>query len=266
MIDSHCHLDLDPFKQDWEAVLHRAKKEGLTRLLIPGTHPRNLPWQRNIFLAASSCLPVDLALGVHPYFITQDLQPSDIVRFLEAAFSCDEVNPVAIGEIGLDGHIDTPMKRQKDCLNVQIQFAQERQLPIILHHRKTHHLLFEALKETQFEGGGVIHAFSGSKEVAQAYIDKGFYLGFGGTITYARGAKTKETLAYVFEKHPERILIETDAPDMPMQGRQGERNSPEYLGEVISSIAKQTGATKEAIDKLSSDNYYKCFGLSAKSL
>lgn len=264
MIDSHCHLDLDPFRRDWETVIQRAKSQGLTRLLIPGTHPENSSWQRHISSAASSIIPVDIAVGVHPYFITDNLQPSDIFRFLEDTVSLDGVNPVAIGEIGLDGHIETSIKRQKDCLNVQIQFAQEQQLPIILHHRKTHHLLFEAFKQNRFDEGGVIHAFSGSKEVAQTYIDNGFYLGFGGTITYARAAKTKETLDYVFETHPDRILIETDAPDMPIEGRQGQRNSPEYLGDVIAAIAEQTGATREAIDKLSSDNYHRCFGLSAK--
>lgn len=265
MIDSHCHLDLPAFENDWQQVLQQAKQQGLTRLLIPGTHPRYLAHQHHICVNAAAIMPVDVAWGFHPYFISEELKPSHIQAALEQAFASNLGTPVAIGEIGLDGQLATPMSQQQACFEAQLAFAKSRQLPVILHHRKSHHLLFSGLKAQQFNQGGVVHAFSGSIEVAKTYLEMGFYLGFGGTITYPRGAKTRKTLEYVLACHPERVLIETDAPDMPMQGRQGQRNSPAYLGDVVSAIATLSGNSKQAIVTLTSENYLACFGLTGTS-
>lgn len=237
MIDSHCHLDLPAFEQDWQAVLQRAHLAGVSRVLVPGTQAHL--WQRQQTMASlqNAPLPIDITLGLHPYFLNQyDGIVKQTLHALEAQLTSSPPHVVGLGEIGIDSHIDVDMKLQLSVFNGQLQIANNFGLPIVLHHRKSHHLIFEALKKNHFVGTGVIHAFSGSIEVAKAYIDKGFYIGVGGTITYPRAAKTRETMAYLLTHYPSRLLLETDAPDMPINGRQGQRNSPEYLADVVSAM------------------------------
>jgi len=165
----------------------------------------------------------------------------------------------AIGETGLDGHIPVDMNVQKQVLHAHLDIADSFGLPVILHHRKSHHLLFEALKASSFEGRGVIHAFSGSTDVAKRYIDRGFCLGIGGTITYERAKKTKDTVTYLLRNHPESILLETDAPDMPMSGRQGQPNMPHYLTDVVAALSGLSEIEPNEIKTITSANYARLF-------
>ena len=165
----------------------------------------------------------------------------------------------AIGETGLDGHIPVDMNVQKQVLHAHLDIANSFGLPVILHHRRSHHLLFEALKASSFEGRGVIHAFSGSTDVAKRYIDRGFCLGIGGTITYERAKKTKDTVTYLLRNHPESILLETDAPDMPMSGRQGQPNMPHYLTDVVAALSGLSEIEPNEIKTITSANYARLF-------
>ena len=259
MIDSHCHLDLAAFSNDWTDELQRAKKAGVTRLLVPGTQSGQWQQQQQLAKGASSIIPIDIALGAHPYFLHHDEDEKALVRQLDVAFEEAVIAPVAVGEIGLDSHIDVPIETQKRCLQVQLNFAQQRQLPVILHHRKSHHRLLEALTKVNRHYGGVVHAFSGSIEVAKAYIHKGLYLGIGGTVTYPRASKTRDTLAYLLHHFPGHLLLETDAPDMPMFGRQGKRNSPAYLLDVVKTMAALSEHSEQEIISFTTANYNRCF-------
>ena len=165
----------------------------------------------------------------------------------------------AIGETGLDGHIPVDMNVQKQVLHAHLDIADSFGLPVILHHRKSHHLLLEALKASSFEGRGVIHAFSGSKDVAKRYIDRGFCLGIGGTVTYERAKKTRDTVTYLLRHHPESILLETDAPDMPMSGRQGQPNMPHYLKDVVAALSALSDIEPNEINAITSANYVRLF-------
>ena len=130
-----------------------------------------------------------------------------------------------------------------------------------MHHRKSHHLLLEAFKQARYQGEGVIHAFSGSVEVAKRYIERGFYLGIGGTITYERAKKTRETLGYLLEHHFDNILLETDSPDMPMCGRQGEPNEPYYLNDVVEAISSTFSVAPSEVIATTTANYFRLFGI-----
>jgi len=167
------------------------------------------------------------------------------------------IKPVAIGEIGIDGAIDTSLKAQQSLFEAQLEMASEQSLPVILHHHRSHHLLLESIKRSRFTQGGVIHAFSGSEQVARQYIDVGFKLGIGGTITYSRAQKTRQTVANIPLQH---LLLETDAPDMPMSGRQGARNEPQFIGEVVAALADLHGITPEAVIEQTTANYFALFG------
>ena len=252
MIDSHCHLDLKEFEIDWQRVVDNAQRAGVERILVPGTTARG--WQKQQAMA-STCNTLDIAFGLHPYFFPDNAVSA--LHELQALLANPSISPVAIGEIGIDGTVGVSVEQQQQLLEAQLQLAAEHCLPVILHHRRSHHLLLESIKRCGFKSGGVVHAFSGSQQVAEQYIHAGFKLGIGGTITYPRASKTRETVAAVDLSH---LLLETDAPDMPMAGRQGERNSPVYLGDVASVMAELKSVSVEQVVQQTTDNYYQLFG------
>lgn len=254
MIDSHCHLDLDAFADDVEQVLTESRQAGVKQFLVPGTTPTG--WLRQEQLAREHS-DVDIAYGLHPYFLSQhETADATQLRALEARLSEPVSSLVAVGETGLDGVIDVPIARQQRVLDTHLRLAKDADLPVILHHRKTHHLLLKAFKDTGYDRGGVIHAFSGNVQVARSYIDSGFLLGIGGTVTYPRGSKTREAIKEVGLEH---IILETDAPDMPMSGRQGKRNSPAFLRDVVEALVTLYDVTEATIITQTSDNYYRQF-------
>jgi TatD DNase family protein len=159
--------------------------------------------------------------------------------------------PVAIGEIGLDFYSpDVDRDAQTELLSVQLQLAVEFQLPVLLHVRKAHDQVLALLRRYR-PPGGIAHAFNGSLQQAGQYIDRGFCLGFGGMLTYERSRKLR-TLAR--ELPLTAIVLETDAPDMTVSTHRGERNSPDYLPDVLSSLAKIRGMEPEAVAAATSAN------------
>ncbi|MCZ8529639.1 TatD family hydrolase [Alteromonas sp. PRIM-21] len=272
MIDSHCHLDLLASKVDLHTSLESAKAAGLTRIMAPSINPRS--WEALQALSEQYCsiLPIDTALGLHPYFLTDSNQANtasttdlpeqaidENLEQLEAAAATLHPSVKAVGETGIDGHINVPLTLQKKVLHAHLKLADTKALPVILHHRKSHHLLLEAFKQAKYQGVGVVHAFSGSVEAAKAYIERGFYLGIGGTITYERAGKTRDTLRYLLENNFDKILLETDAPDMPMYGRQGAPNEPQYLSDVVDVIHELFAISPEQTISITTQNYLRLF-------
>ena len=275
MIDSHCHLDLLASKKDLNTALERAKAAGLTRLMAPSINPHSWQTLQALNSEYQHLLPIDTALGVHPYFLSSNecdlkngiasLSQEQLVKGqlyeLENAAAMRHPSVKAIGETGIDGHIKVPLKLQQQVFNAHLNVAERCSLPVIVHHRKSHHLLLEAFKQARYQGEGVIHAFSGSVEVAKRYIERGFYLGIGGTITYERAKKTRETLGYLLEHHFDNILLETDSPDMPMCGRQGEPNEPYYLNDVVEAISSTFSVAPSEVIATTTANYFRLFGI-----
>ncbi|MDF2178003.1 TatD family hydrolase [Aliiglaciecola sp. CAU 1673] len=258
MIDSHCHLDFEAFDADRQQVLKKAKEAGVDQIIVPGV--RKCQWQGLIALCLQQPeenIPrLHFALGLHPYFL-ENFHPADL-RQLARLLDQHRDSVLAVGEIGLDGHLQVDMSFQQRVFAAQLRLAKRFTLPVIIHHRKSHHLIMQCLKESQFALGGVIHAFSGSLEQAKRYIELGFKLGVGGTITYPRAAKTRQTLADV---PLSALLLETDAPDMPLMGRQGRRNSPEYLPVVFDVLCSLRAESKELIAKTLEENAKALFRL-----
>lgn len=272
MIDSHCHLDLLSSKKDLRHALEKAKAEGITRIMAPSITPDS--WQSLHALSEQykSLLPIDTALGLHPYFLSNPSIDSkgDVadanerivknhLQQLEAASADLHPSVKAIGETGIDGHITVPLKLQKQVFRAHLALADRISLPVIVHHRKSHHLLLEGFKQAKYQGVGVIHAFSGGVNVAKEYLQRGFYLGIGGTVTYERAKKTRDTLGFLLEHHFDKLLLETDAPDMPMFGRQGEPNEPCYLSDVVDIMSKNYGVTRNEVISTTSENYGRLF-------
>ena len=264
LFDSHCHFDFEVFNHDREMLWHACNQSGVSYLIIPGVEPKQWATASDI---ASAHTDMYIGVGLHPWWVEKSLSPQNIENHLfklkkELHENISLSRCVAIGECGLDSSIETPMQLQQQVLDVHLQLAQEISLPLIIHCRKAHNELFAQLREYNLQAGGVIHAFSGSYELAARYWSMGFRLGIGGTITYERANKTREA---VKQLPLESILLETDAPDMPLQGNQGQRNSPEHIVDVaqtlallrnepIEKIAAQTTQNSQTLFKIKSIN------------
>jgi len=183
------------------------KEEQINELIIPATH--RAEWDNIIHLAKYNHLYY--ALGYHPRFL-QYYQQGDLDGLHLLLKNADN-RAVAIGEIGLDKFAKTSMAIQERLFIEQLQLAEELQLPVILHIVKKQGRVLEILREQNFTQGGVYHAFSGSFDVATAFIELGFKIGVGGVITYPNSSTTRNTIR---ELPIDSLLLETDAPDMPI--------------------------------------------------
>ena len=268
--DSHCHFDFVEFNADRTALWQACHVQGITHLLMPGVAPEQ--WRT----AAQLCTRYDglfYAAGIHPHWIEQQqwMQKNTAGLFTEQTqekirtLICNEflsvANPnashcVAIGECGLDKMITTALALQQQLLRLHIELANQLHQPLIIHCVRAHNELIALLTKHKPEYGGVIHAFSGSYEVAQQYVALGFYLGIGGTITYERAQKTRAAIT----KIPlEFLVLETDAPDMPLQAKQGQRNSPEYIPRIAQVLADLRGVEVAAIAAATWSNTLRLF-------
>ena len=251
MIDSHCHLDFSQFDSDREQVIAQAKSIGVKGILIPGTQASQWPKQVSL---ANQFDTFHFALGLHPYFLESTSEQH--ILDLDVLLNEHKSKVVAVGEIGLDFMIETDEKRQQYFFESQLDLAVSHNLPVIIHHRRSHNQLIRTLKQKNVSRGGVIHAFSGSEQEANTYIEMGFCLGIGGTITYARAKKTKQAISSIPLTS---LLLETDAPDMPMEGRQGQRNSPVYLPQVLDALSSIREESRSEIEQVTDGNFNRVF-------
>ncbi|GLS89259.1 hydrolase [Psychromonas marina] len=217
-IDSHCHLDFDCFSDHIEALLKQLNQANITKLIIPATQENR--WTK-LEQLCTHYSPLYYALGIHPHFLAS-FQEQDLT-ILAAKLSTRSKKCIALGEIGLDKFAAADDALQESVFLKQLVIAQQLQLPIILHCVKKQGRILTLLKQQKFMHGGVYHAFSGSIEVAHEFIKLGFKLGIGGVITYPNSTKTRETVAQL---PIESLILETDAPDMPLYQQQSTTNTP----------------------------------------
>lgn len=251
MIDSHCHFDFDAFESDRLDIWKRCQESGLTALLVPGVEP--LQWGRAAELS-EQLDDVFYAVGLHPWWITKQAYSHDAIE-RELRRQSQAAKCIAIGECGLDALKEPALSEQLDVLRLHFELAIEVNLPVIIHCVKAHGDLLKLIDE---HNGltGVIHAYSGSLQLANEYWRRGFYLGAGGTLTYPRANKTRETFSKLAD---DAILLETDAPDMPVYGRRGQVNSPEYLPEVLAELARIRGQSVIHVSESTTQNFRKLF-------
>ena len=242
--DTHCHLDVAEFDFDRDDVLSRCRDMGISKIIIPAIESST--WS-NLLDLCNSEDGLYPALGLHPVFINQH-QDNDLVKLEELL---EKVSPVAIGEIGLDFYIkELNKQKQLDLFEAQLLIAKKYELPVILHVRKAHDQVLQLLSKIKVKGG-FCHAFNGSLQHAEKYIGLGFKLGFGGTLTYENSTKI-HALAKALPL--ESIVLETDAPDMVVESHRGERNSPEYIVDALSALAKIKNESVEFIAKQTAHN------------
>ncbi|MGO1247554.1 MAG: TatD family hydrolase [Oceanisphaera sp.] len=233
LTDSHCHFDFAAFgganKQARAHHWQRAQAVGVHRLVIPGIEAAQWP---TLAPLCARYRGLYYALGLHPWWLAN--APSSWQTQLAAALAQADKGCVAVGEIGLDRHLSVAQEQQEDALIAQLKLAHHYQLPVILHSVGTHDRVLKWLRRYPVVGG-VVHGFSGSLQQAEAFWKLGFYIGVGGSISYPRANKTRRAIAVL---PVEALVLETDAPDMPLCGFQGQDNHPSQLPLVLSSLAK----------------------------
>ncbi|WP_105188191.1 TatD family hydrolase [Pseudoalteromonas sp. T1lg48] len=252
-IDSHCHLDFKEFDDDRAQCIANAQALGVTHCVVPGVSLA----QSNKLLTFTKQYPTTyIGAGLHPYFLEQHQEQH--IDELGDLIAANRQTLVAVGECGLDRSVGE-LEKQQRLFEAHIALANESQLPLIVHHRQSHDLIAAAFKRCPPKFGGVIHAFSGSQQVAESYIKAGFKLGVGGTITYPRAQKTQQALRHVGVEH---LLLETDAPSMPLCGYQGRRNTPERLPKVFLALAELL--QRQDYHALSEQLYLNCLAFLRK--
>ena len=256
-IDTHCHLDAPEFAGDIVAVRARARERGVVHCVIPAVQVAHFEAARTLAHQFGD----SYALGIHPLYV-QQAQEGDLAR-LDAALAAHRDDPhlVAVGEIGLDYFVpelcEEPLRARQEFSYVeQLKLARKHGLPVILHVRRSADMLLKGLRSVGQSGhrwSGIAHAFNGSLQQAQAFIDLGFKLGFGGALTYERANNLRKLAT---ELPLEALVLETDAPDMPPHwvyttaeqraaGQPQGRNEPGELPRIAQELAQLRGVTAE---------------------
>jgi TatD DNase family protein len=251
LIDSHSHFDVAEFDSDRADALTRARAAGVRRQIIPSIDAAGFARVRELCARESGLYP---AYGLHPMFLAEH-RPEHL-RQLEDWI--ERERPVAIGECGLDFFVPgLDADSQRDYFQRQLELAREFQLPLIVHARRA---LDEVTSAIRRIGGlrGVVHSFSGSTQQAQQLWKLGFCIGLGGPLTYPRARRLRGIVATM---PLENLLLETDSPDQPLHGHQGQRNEPASLAEVCACVAELRGVGPQQIAAATTRNCERLFRL-----
>jgi TatD DNase family protein len=244
-IDTHCHLDAPEFAANFPAVIDDALQNNVQAILLPAVRAADCQQVRAMANQYGSQLPgLVYTLGIHPLY-TNQAQKSD-VQVIEQQISQSLLDPrfVGIGEIGLDYFVeDLDLRCQDYFFNAQLDLAEQFQLPVILHVRRSQDAILKALRRRKIPGG-IAHAFNGSMQQAEQFIGLGFKLGFGGAATYERALQIRRLLK---ELPLDSIVTETDAPDIPPAWLRAEGiafNEPAFLPRIAQELATIRGIDK----------------------
>lgn len=252
IIDSHCHLNLSPLKEEINKIITDANAVGIQEFIVPGIMASQ--WQELLVLGMQH-MGIHCAAGMHPLFLEHH-QNSDLLTLEQL---CQQNLLVAIGEIGLDFYNGKQQeKEQQQLFEQQLAIASKAKLPIILHVRKAHDHVLATLRRNKFTCGGSVHAFNGSIQQAEHYIKLGFAIGLGGAITYERATKLRAMATQLPEQS---IVLETDSPDMLIAGKEKGPNLPEYLIEIVHELAKIRNQSPEQLAETTYENTTKLFRL-----
>jgi TatD DNase family protein len=227
LIDTHCHLDCEPLSSRLPDVLAAAERAGVIGCVVPGVHPGG--WARIERLCRDHA-GIYPAFGIHP--MHADLaDDSALARLAEmAGAGC------AIGEIGLDPHYTVSLEQQELAFREQLRLALSLGLPVLVHCRRAFQRTLRVLKEEKAaQVGGIMHAFSGSPEMAREFIRIGFAISLSGTVTWEHAVRPARLAG---EIPLESLVLETDAPDLTPAPFRGQANQPAHLLEVLATVAR----------------------------
>ena len=252
IIDTHCHLYLEEFTNDINAVIERAQAYGVQKFYLPAINSEETANMMGLEAKYPGvCVPM---MGLHPCYVKENYKEE--LAVVEEWLGKRPF--VAIGEIGLDFYWDKSfIKEQYESFNTQMQWALNKQLPIVIHTRSAMDETIETVKPFADKGlRGIFHCFSGNAAQAKQVIDMGFYLGIGGVITYKNGGLA-EALADI---SLDNMVLETDSPYLTPVPYRGKRNESSYLQYIIEKLADVKKMPIEEVAAITTANAQKIFG------
>ena len=252
MIDSHCHINDELYKNNPEEYIKESEKAGVFQFLVVG------------FDEKSSELAVDIANKYDSCFAAVGIHPSDAKKALDGDLEKIRVlasnkKVIAIGEIGLDYYWykdEDVKKQQREYFVKQIQIANELNLPVSIHCRDAIEECLQILEENPVKRGGIMHCYAGSLEMTKDFIKLGFLIGLGGTVTFKNSVRPKEVAANVPNDF---YVLETDAPYLTPHPYRGKENHSKYLYLVRDQIADLRGESREEVEKDTTNNFRRVF-------
>ncbi len=253
IVDTHCHLDDDRYRDDIDIVLKSAKDKGVEKFIIPGADPETL--LRAVELS-EKYEGIYFSVGVHPY---------DAKNYDRAYLEQFVAHPkcVAIGECGLDyfrlpessDEIETEKALQKEVFLDQVLWAKELKKPLIIHVRESSADCLDILDTYAGKEGGVLHCYNADESLLKL-ANKNFYYGIGGVLTF----KNAKKLINVYPKIPQdKLLIETDAPYLTPHPYRGQRNEPSYTALIAEKMSELSKIKSTDIAKISTQNAHRLF-------
>ena len=253
LVDSHCHLDhlnLTDREAGLDGVLADARARGITQFLSVAV---DLESSRSLFELTQQQDNVYSSVGVHP--LQKIDQPVPEVEQLVALANGPKV--VAIGETGLDNFYsaDTHQWQRESFIN-HLLASQQTGKPIIIHTRDARDETSQLLRQYPLQGGGVMHCFTETWEMAEAALELGFYISFSGIITFNSAADLREVVRLV---PLERLLVETDSPWLAPVPHRGKQNEPQYVREVAETVAELKGVSLEQLAEITTQNFHRLF-------
>ena len=250
MIDTHCHLFDEEFDIDREDTIKRAIDSGVEKMILVG------------FSHKTNQLAQEMAKKWNVFYPTAGLHPSEaslnyLNDFLEFKSFVEKNKVYAIGECGLDYHWDITYKEeQKKLFRLQCEYAIKKDLPIIVHSRDAAKDTFDIIASYKGKLKGVMHCYSGSKELALEYVKLGFYISLGGPVTFKNAKEPKEVAKAV---PLDLLLIETDCPYLAPTPMRGKRNESSYVKYVRDEIASLRGITIQEVEEATTKNAIRLF-------
>lgn len=253
IIDTHAHYDDEKFGEDREFIVNQLKENGIELVVNVGA---SMKTSENTIELTKEYDFFYGAVGVHPNE-TAELN-EDKLELLRSYLHLPKI--VAVGEIGLDYYWDEPKREiQKHWFTRQLDLAKEEQMPIIIHSRDAAKDTLDILGSKEYESvRGVIHCFSYGIEMAREYLNRDYFLGIGGVVTFNNAKKLKEVVQYA---PLDQLVLETDCPYLTPVPNRGKRNSSLYLPYVVEEIAALKNVSAEKVIQITNQNAKKLYRL-----
>ncbi len=256
LIDTHCHLDNEQFAADQDHAIARALEAGVDTMVAIGTGDGPPDLEAGIRLAERHAC-VQATVGVHPH----DASKINTEVYTRLAALLRHPKVIALGEIGLDYHYDhSPREVQREAFIEQMRIARDARKPIVIHTREAWEDTLALIEEHWTPSGlpGIMHCFSGGPKEAERSLKLGFYLSFGGIVTFPKATNIQEAARMA---PADRILVETDAPYLAPVPHRGKRNEPAFVTETAKKVAALRGETLESVAQTTTANFRRLMGL-----
>ncbi|MBL31754.1 MAG: hydrolase TatD [Flavobacteriales bacterium] len=251
LTDSHTHLYLKEFDNDLHTVIKNAQDHKVSRFLLPNINTKTLPKLLSVCQKyKNTCFPM---IGLHPCSVTENY-----VAELKKLYSqINQENFIAIGEVGIDLYWEKKyISEQKAAFTTQLNWANDHQLPIIIHSRNSFDEIYSIIKrEKRKHTAGIFHCFSGTYDEAKKIIDMGFFLGIGGILTF-KNTKIADVIEKIGLQH---LVLETDSPYLAPHPMRGKRNEPKFLSLIADKLSKIKNVSMEEIYQTTNTNIQTIF-------